>query len=203
MRMFALLARLFQIEAAAPVKLHASEICSACGSRLAQRNSSEWLCPNPDCPPEVLKRVITWAEAMELPGCDAALVAQLVQRGLVRDAAEYYRLKLGELESLEGLGAARAREVWDGIQASRKREAWRALAGMGIPHLGPREAQLLCSQFSSLEEVFAAGPDRLLKLPGVTEVMARELTYWHGDAVNRRLLRRLRKAGVNFQCRTP
>ena len=38
-----------------------------------------------------------------------------------------------------------------------------------------------------------------MKLEGVTEVMARNLTHWHGDPVNRKLVRRLGKADVNFK----
>lgn len=203
--MFSSLAKLFQLKAAASVKLHATEICSECGSRLAQSNSpdvseTEWHCPNPDCPPQVLKRVIAWAEAIEIPGCDVSLVAQLVQRGLVRDAAEFYRLKLSELESLEGCDAVRARTVWDGIQSSRKREAWRVLAGLGIPRVGANEARLLCQHFATLPDMFAANQMQLEQRTGVSALEARSISDWYGDPVNRRLVRRLQKAGVNLQC---
>ena len=81
---------------ASHVELHASETCRECGSQLARDTGDNllntvWHCPNPDCPPEVLRRVELWAspEAMDIPGCNKALVAQLVQRGLVRDRADH------------------------------------------------------------------------------------------------------------------
>ncbi len=188
------------------VELHASETCPDCGSQLARdagdtQLNAIWRCPNPDCPPQVLKRVALWAspEAMDIHGCDAALVAQLVQRGLVRDAAEFYRLRHSEIASLEGMDEARTRALWDAIAASKQREVWRVLFGLGIPNVGAAEAQTLCKHFASLDDLFAAGREHLVTLDGVTEVLARSLTHWYGDPVNRKLVRRLAKAGVNFK----
>jgi DNA ligase (NAD+) len=201
------LSRLFAKLVASHVELHPSDSCPHCGSQLARESDAnaatqtDWNCPNPDCPPQVLRRVQLWASpaAMDIQGCDAALVAQLVQRGLVRDAAEFYRLKIAELASLEGFDFAKARALWDAIQASKQREAWRVLFGLGIPNLGAAEAQSLCQHFATLEDLFATGRERMTKLAGVSELTARALTHWYGDPINRRLVRRLAKAGINFK----
>ena len=203
--MFKSLGKLFGKLMASPVQLHASEVCPECGSQLARDAGDNpltgvWHCPNPDCPPQILKRVALWAspEAMDIAGCDAALVAQLVQRGLVLDAAEFYRLKLKEIEALPGMDKASAQKFFDGITASLKREAWRVLFGLGIPNIGAAQAQALCEHVATLEDLFGMGRERLLKLDGVTEVMARSVTHWYGDPVNRKLVKRLEKAGVKF-----
>jgi DNA ligase (NAD+) len=200
------LSRLFAKLVVSHVELHPTDACPHCGSQLARETDAaaaptEWHCPNPDCPPQVLRRVQLWAspEAMDLQGCDAALVAQLVQRGLVFDAAEFYQLKIAELASLEGLDFAKARVLWDAIQASKQREAWRVLFGLGIPNLGAAEAQSLCQHFASLEDLFATGRERMTKLAGVSERTARTVPHWYGDPVNRKLVRRLAKTGVNFK----
>jgi len=143
-----------------------------------------------------------WASpaAMDLPDCDAALVTQLVNQGLVRDAAEFYRLKLGEIAALEGVTKDKAQRIFDSITASMKREAWRVLFGLGIPNIGTAEAQALCKHFRSLDALFAVGRERLMQLEGVTEIASRSVTHWYGDPVNRKLVRRLEKIGVNFKC---
>lgn len=203
--MFKSLGKIFGKLVATHVELHASETCLACGSQLARdagdnELNAVWHCPNPDCPPQVLKRVALWAspEAMDIAGCDAALVTQLVQRGLVHDAAEFYRLKLKEIEALSGMDKESAQTFFDGITASMKREAWRVLFGLGIPNIGAVEAQALCKHVATLEDLFATGRERLVKLDGVTEIMAHSVTHWHGDPVNRKLVKRLEKAGVKF-----
>jgi len=221
------LAGLFAGRPGASVELHATKTCPDCGSQLARdiagwgerprepvgepqsgspgvspHQPDDWHCPNPDCPPQVLKRMMLWAssEAMNIQGCDAALVKQLVRQGLVRDTAEFYRLKLAEIAALDGMTKDRAKQIFDAIAASRKREAWRLLLGLGIDGIGPAEAQALCRQFPTLDAVFATGCERLAKLEGITETVARNLTCWYGDPVNRRLVRRLEKLGVNSKC---
>jgi DNA ligase (NAD+) len=94
---------------------------------------------------------------------------------------------------------AKIRALWEAIAASKQRDAWRVLFGLGIPNVGAAEARTLCRHFASLEDLFASGRERLATLDGVTEVMARSLTHWYGDPVNRKLMQRLAKAGVNFQ----
>jgi len=197
------LSRVFAKLVASHVELHESKTCPDCGSQLAREANdadSAWHCPNPDCPPQVLKRVALWAspEAMDIQGCDAALAAQLVQRGLVRDAAEFYQLKWAEIASLDGMDEAKTRVLWEAIKASKVREAWRVLFGLSIPNIGVTEAQALCQQCASLEDLFGMAHERLLTLDGVNEVMVRSLIHWYGDPVNRKLVRRLKKAGLNF-----
>ena len=137
---------------------------------------------------------------MDIKGCDAALVTQLVNKGLVRDAADFYRLKVGEIAALVAMDKNLAQRIFDAITASMKREAWRVLFGLGIPNIGVAEAQMLCRHFATLDAMFATGRERLMKLEDVTEIMAHSLAHWFGDPVNRKLVRRLEKAGVNFKC---
>ena len=189
-----------------PVVLHAKETCPECGSQLArepagEEASSVWHCPNPDCPAQVRRGLGHWCSpaAMDITGGDERLVALLVRQGLVRDVAELYRLRVKELAALPGVDKDLAQKFFDAITASRKREAWRVLSGLGIPCVGAAEAQLFCEHFATLDALFATGRERLTKLAGITEVMARSLTHWSGDPVNQKLIRRLEKAGVNFK----
>ncbi|MFO1514243.1 MAG: helix-hairpin-helix domain-containing protein [Verrucomicrobiota bacterium] len=199
------LGRVFARLVASHVELHPSKTCPECGSQLARETDKaedDWHCPNPDCPPQVLKRVALWAspKAMDIQGCDDTVVKQLVNRGLVRDGAEFYRLRVAEIGALDGLTKEGAQKIFDAITASMKREAWRVLFGLGIPNISATEAQALCKHFPTLDALFAAGRERLAKLEGVTELTARSLTHWYGDPVNRKLVQRLEKLGVNFKC---
>ncbi|MCX6896014.1 MAG: hypothetical protein NTZ16_11055, partial [Verrucomicrobia bacterium] len=138
-------------------------------------------------------------EVMDIPGADAALIAQLVGWGLVRDIAELYRLKVAELAALPGGDEVSVRKFWDAIAASRQREAWRLLVGLEIPLVGAAEAQLLTAGFPTVDAVFAAGAPRLMQDAGVSAAVAQSIIRWHSDSVNRQLIKRLQKAGLNFQ----
>ncbi len=219
------LGKIFSRLVASPVELHESKTCPECGSQLARdaagwgehtreplgeskdsppgvspHQPDGWHCPNPDCPPQVLKRVALWASPEVMDICDAAMAAQLVNKGLVHDAAEFYRLKFTEIMALNGMDEARAGKFFDAIKASKSRDAWRALFGLGIPHVGVSEAQTLCRNFSTLDNLFAAGRERIAKSGGVSETVAGSIVEWFADPVNRKLITRLDKAGVNFKC---
>lgn len=187
---------------------HPTDKCPECGTPLMRADRQDesleaagWSCPNLDCPARMRARIEHWCSpgALDIVGGDAALVAQIVGKGLARDVAELYRIKLAELVALPGLDKDSAQKFFDALTASQKRDAWRVLFGLNIPHVGPDEAKSLCRQFASVDNVFAASVERLMKADGVSEVAARSLVHWHSDGVNRKLVRRLFKAGVNFK----
>ncbi|HEY9510031.1 MAG TPA: helix-hairpin-helix domain-containing protein [Verrucomicrobiae bacterium] len=133
---------------------------------------------------------------MNIPGADASMIAKLIANGLVRDVAELYRLKLAEITAIEGMNQNSARELFDAIAASRMREPWRFLFGLSIPSLSSSDAQKLCEHFRSVDNVFAASVERLTQA-GIGEATARSIVHWHSDRVNRKLVKRLFKVGLN------
>jgi DNA ligase (NAD+) len=136
---------------------------------------------------------------MDIPGGDAALVAALVGNGLVRDVTELYRLKVREIAALPGMNKDSAQKFFDAITASMKRNAWRVLFGLGIPQVGAKEAKSLCRHFAAVDDIFAASAERLMEADDIGEAVARNIVQWQSDPVNRKLVGRLYKAGVNFK----
>ena len=186
---------------------HFPRTCPECGSKAVksleegEEEAAVWRCPNPDCPAQIRGRIEHWCSrgAMDIEGAGEVLVAQLVGRGLVRDVADLYRLKVDEVAALERMGEKSARNFIEAVQASKSREAWRVLHGLGILHVGPAVAKSLCRHFPSLDDIFEATPEQLMQAEDIGEVIARSIVRWRNDPDNRRLLERLRKIGLNFQ----
>ncbi len=181
--------------------------CPECGSKVARApglvegdEGVVWRCVNPDCPAQVRGRIEHWCArgAMDIEGGGEVLVRQLVQKGLVRDVADLYSLKLSDVAGLERMGEKSARNFLDGLEASKQRDMWRVLFGLGILHVGAGVAKALGRGFATLDDVFAAGVDQLTDCEDVGEVIAQSVVQWHGDPRNQKLIERLRKAGVNF-----
>ena len=160
-----------------------------------------WRCTNPDCPAQVRGRIEHWCArgAMDIEGGGEVLATQLVKSGLVRDVSDLYRLTAKEVANLERMGEKSAQNFLDGVAASKSRDAWRVLFGLGILHVGAGVAKSLDRAFASVDDVFAAGVDRLSEVEDVGEVIAQSLTQWYADPRNRKLVDRLRAAGVNFK----
>jgi len=136
---------------------------------------------------------------MDIEGGGEVLAAQLVKSGLVRDVAELYQLKLAEVANLERMGEKSAKNFIDAVAASKTRDMWRVLFGLGILHVGAGVAKALGRHFATLDDVLAASAERLMEADDIGGVIAQSIVHWHSDSVNRKLLDRLRKAGLNFK----
>jgi len=136
---------------------------------------------------------------MGIAGGDEVLVAQLVKSGLVRDVAELYHLKVAEVANLERMGEKSAKNFVDAIAASKTHDAWRVLYGLGILHVGAGVAKSLARHFPTLDHILDASAGRLMDAEDIGEVIANSIVQWWGDPVNRKLVERLRKAGLNFK----
>ena len=180
---------------------HPSQTCTECGTRWMRTNEKpDWHCPNLDCPAQLRARMVHWCRpgVMDIAGGDAPFIAQLVGSGLARDVAELYRIKVAELAALPGMDKDSAQKFFEALTFSQKRDAWRMLYGLDIPLVGPDDAKALCRHFKSVDNVFAASAERLARA-GVAEAVARSIVHWHSDSVNRKLVKRLFKAGINFK----
>ena len=102
-------------------------------------------CLNPSCPAQLKERLRFFAhrQAMDIEGLGPAIIDQLVDRGLVQTLPDLYRLRLEQLVELEHIEKKPAQKLLDGIADSKQRGLARVLTGLGIRHVGTRNARLL------------------------------------------------------------
>ena len=183
--------------------------CPECGTPVTRETTTEgegvdWRCPNLDCPAQIRGRIGHWCSrgAMDVDGAGDVLVAQIVQKGLVRDVSDLYCLQATEIQDLERMGEKSAGNLIEALQASKSRDLWRLLFGLGILHVGAGAAKALARAFPDLDSLAAAGAPQLLEVPDIGDVIARSVEEWFADGRNRDLIRRLRAAGLNFTSST-
>jgi DNA ligase (NAD+) len=136
---------------------------------------------------------------MDIEGGGEVLVAQLVKAGLALDVAELYRLKLAEVAALERMGEKSAENFLAGVEASKSRDLWRLLFGLGILHVGAGVAKALARAYPDLDALMEAEAPQLEQVEDVGEVIAASVAAWFREPRNRRLVERLRAAGLNFR----
>ncbi|MGA3163077.1 MAG: NAD-dependent DNA ligase LigA [Verrucomicrobiota bacterium] len=186
---------------------HFPKTCPECSSKIAkemgadEEEGSIWRCINPDCPAQVRGRLEHWCSrgAMDIEGGGEALMALLAKSGLVHDVADLYRLKLEPVAALERMGEKSAKNFLDALASSKSRDLWRLLFGLGILHVGAGVAKSLGKHFATLDDIFAATAEQLTETEDIGEVIAQSIVQWHSDARNKKLIERLRDAGLNFK----
>jgi len=169
-------------------------VCPACGSALEKpEDEVVWRCPNASCPARIRRSLLHFASrrAMNIEGLGEALVDQLVDKGLVADFADLYRLDAPTLAALERMGKKSAANLVEEIDRSRTRELWRVVFGLGIRHVGERGAQALASAFDTLAALMGARAEALETVPDVGPVVAASVRRFFDEPRNRAMLDRL------------
>ncbi|MCC7178191.1 MAG: NAD-dependent DNA ligase LigA [Acidobacteria bacterium] len=173
--------------------------CPVCHSRLHKAEDEVvWRCENSSCPARLMRSLDHFVSrgAMNIEGLGEVLIRQLVEKGLVKDAADIYHLTAETLEDLERMGKKSAAKLMGQIERSKANEVWRLLNALGIRHVGERGAQVLADHFGSVEAIEAAPVEELQEVHEVGPVMAASVRSWFDEPRNRRLVERLREAGV-------
>ncbi len=178
--------------------------CPVCRTHL-ERPVDEvvWRCPNPVCPAKLRRALLYFASrgAMNIEGLGESLVNQLVDEGFVTDFSDIYRLKAPALEGLERMGEISSANLIMEVERSKRNDLWRLLVGLGIRHVGERVGQVLARTFGSLDTLMAASLEELERIRDVGPVVAASVRLFFSDQKNRKLLARLKEAGVNTMSR--
>ena len=160
-------------------------------------------CPNASCPAQVEQRLRHFArrDTMDIEGLGDVLVHQLLEKGLVRDFADLYHLRerRDELIALERMADKSADNLLLQIEASKSRELRRLLYGLGIRFVGERAAMLLARHFRRLDAIAEAPVEEMESIYEIGPVVARSVREWFDREENRRLVARLKEAGVRTE----
>jgi DNA ligase (NAD+) len=193
--------------------------CPECGSPLV-RDEEEvvWRCENTSCPARLRRSLEHFASrsAMNVEGLGASLVDQLIERGLVHDFADLYRLTTDQLENLvvtpkeprseravpRKLGKV-GRNVIEQIERSKQNDLSRLVYGLGIRHVGEKAAATLSRYLRTLPAILDAPLEALQAIPEVGPVLAASVRSFGDEPHNRALVQRLQDAGVNMTSQQP
>lgn len=174
--------------------------CPVCHTEVERRPGEVAVrCPNVDCPGRNRAAILYFAsrDCMDIEGLGEAVLDQLLAKGLVRDAADLYSLKASDIAELERQGPKSAENLVKAIEASKGRDLSRLVAAVHIEHVGTRVAELLAEHFGSLEKLMSATEEDIQEIEGLGPVIARSVVEFFRDERNRKLLARLKAAGVN------
>jgi DNA ligase (NAD+) len=180
---------------------HMPEKCPVCGTKVVKTEGEvDYRCVNANCPAKLRETILHFASrhVMNIEGMGDALVAQLTDRGLVKNVADIYKLTKDDLLSLERMGDKSAQNVLDEIEASKKLPLERVIFGLGIRFVGERTAQFLAEHFGSMDALMNASQEELEEVNEVGPRIAESIREFFDEPRNRELVKRLREAGLTF-----
>lgn len=173
--------------------------CPSCASRLIQEpNEVAWRCENINCRPQIEGRLLHFGSksALDIENFGPAVVEQLVGKGWVKKPSDLYRLKLEDLETLEGFKRKAAENLYEALQKSKEAPFWRVLHGLGIPHVGTQTAKDLAKQWPNFLALREESYEGFLKLEGIGPKIAESLVGFFKDSENQILIDELMEIGI-------
>ncbi|MCY3737565.1 MAG: NAD-dependent DNA ligase LigA [Gemmatimonadaceae bacterium] len=177
------------------------EECPACGSPLVRYEEEvSPRCVNPACKGQLKRRLehFSGRNAMDIEGLGTAVVEQLVEKELVTDVGDLYRLDVETLAGLERLAEKSAENLVNALDQSRGRPFDRLLFALGILHVGSTVARTLAARFPSAEQLREATVEELEEVEEIGPVIARSVRDFFDQEASGALLGKLREAGLQL-----
>ena len=173
--------------------------CPVCGAPVSRdEDGAAVRCTGAECPAQLLRNITHFAsrDAMDIDGMGPAVMQQLIEKGLVKNAADLYFLEAGDLEALERMGKKSAENAISAIEASKDRGLERLLYALGIRQVGQKAGKVLGSCFQSFDALSQATVEELTAIDDVGEITARFIREWLDSPQSQHLMARLKDAGV-------
>jgi DNA ligase (NAD+) len=194
--------KVFSLLEKLPKNEQGQPLCPACHQASIVRPEGEvmYYCTNAACPAQAQQRIelFTSRGAMDIRGIGESLSATLYNAGLVKDVAEIYTLKdkKDRLLNLEKMGEKSVENILKAIENSKKRPLARIIFSLGIRHIGEEMAQVLASNFHSIDKLAATTREDLMQIGAIGPKIADSVTAFFSQPENLDIVRRLKEVGV-------
>lgn len=179
------------------------KVCPECGTPLIRvEGEAAHYCPNDStCPPQIKGRIEHFIsrKAMNIDSLGPETVGDYYQRGLIRDAADLYKLTVADICGHNRNRVKSAQKVVDSLRKSCDVPFERVVFAIGIRFVGETTAKLLARKFKSMEALRNATLEQLLEVDGIGLVIAESVVRFFHNEGCLDLLERLREAGLQMQ----
>ncbi len=152
------------------------------------------------CPAQLKESLRHFASrrAMDIEGLGTKLVDQLVELGLVKDAADLYRIGAPQLAGLERMGEKSADKLAAALERSKSTPFGRFLFALGIRDVGEATAESLARHFRTLDALRTATTDEIEGVPDIGPITAAHVHAFLAEPRNARVIDELTRLGVRW-----
>ena len=179
------------------------DVCPECGAKLVRvEGEAAWRCPNEaGCPPQIKGKIEHFVsrKAMNIDGLGEETIDLFYQKGLLRNIADIYDLKLEDIAAQERLGEKSAQNILAGIEASKQVPWARVLFALGIRMVGETTAKKIARVYNTIDTLQWATVEQLCAIEDVGPQIAENIVAYFNDMRNLEILERLRQAGLQFE----
>jgi DNA ligase (NAD+) len=155
-------------------------------------------CFNYNCPAQLKERIYHYCSkrAMDIDGLGSKLVDQLVDKRLVSNVADLYRLTKNQLSTLDRMAEKSAENILGSINKSKDRPTDKLLFALGIRFVGEHVSKVLVNAFGPLETIAKVTKEKLSEVHEIGPQVADSVFEYFGNPENFAILEQLAHCGV-------
>ena len=177
-------------------------VCPVCGAQaVREEGEAAWYCNGIECPAKLYRGIIHFAsrEAMDITGLGEAIIEELINRGLISNITDIYKLTLEDVASLKKNGKKFAQNLIDAIEESKHRDLYRLVNALGIRHVGVKLAKTLCKTYNTMDKLINATYEELYMKEEIGKIIAKSITDFFKEEQTLDLINKLKEYGVNME----
>lgn len=177
-------------------------ICPVCGAEAVREEGEAVVrCIGIECPAKLYRSIIHFAskDAMDIDGLGEAIIGELIERKLISNIADIYKLTIDDVASLKKNGKKFAQNLINAIEESKKRDLYRVVNSLGIRHVGVKLAKTLARYFKDMDKLIVATYEELRMIEDVGEITANTIYEFFRQDQTIDLINKLKQANVNMK----
>lgn len=157
-------------------------------------------CPNEDCDNVVLARLQFSAskDGLDIDGLGSEWVEKFFLQKNVRDLGDLFSLEAADLDGMEGMGEILRDKILTAIQAKKKLPFQAFLKGLGIPQVGAYAAELIASNYPTIDQLLQATEEDLLKIHEIGPGIAKSISDYVRSSSFNEVYEKCSKAGLRL-----
>lgn len=181
---------------------HVPSHCPVCGTKaVKEEEDAVARCPNPFCKAvlkESIKHFVS-RRAMNVEKVGDKLIETFVDKDLIENFSDLYKLEKDTLLNLERQGEKSVENILNSIEASKKTTLAKFIYGLGIRFVGEQTAKLIADHYVTIEAFLKTDAEELEKVPEIGPKVSTAILQFLKDKRWQTEVKNLLKAGIEFE----
>lgn len=176
--------------------------CPVCGEKVKKKDGEvDHYCADTNCSIRQKRQIDFFVSrnAFNIDGMGPKIIEQLMNEGLVKNPADIFELKEGDLKPLERFAEKSVENIILAIEKSKEISLERFIYALGIRHIGTETAKDIAEQFGTIESILKLKKEDLHDLYGIGDAVGVSFEEYFSKDKNLKMIEKLQQSGVKIK----
>ena len=177
------------------------EKCPVCGANVVrEEGEAAFRCTGSSCPAQITRNIIHFVSrnAMDIDGLGPAIIEQLLEKNMIKNAADLYYIQAQDVMTMDKMGKKSAENLINALNKSKENTLSKLITALGIRFVGEKASKSLAKYAKNMDTLINLTKDELVSIDEIGDAMAQSVVDYFAEPQNLELIEKLREAGVNF-----